>query len=195
MLSEEGLSFAAGWRTLLLYETGSQALAEKKSTSAVYRQGHQLIAPAYASASAFTSAYAQAIYLDMTSSIADLKEQIRRLKSSKRAFRSLTEQENVVYVGEHYIRTDGRGDLVVDGLAIDLTYTPFAYDDNYTYDRGFIQYMTSQIEASNRAILVFVAIACTFFVTAIVFSRRSIRKQLLHRRYEPASDQNKEGDA
>jgi len=192
-LTEDGLSLAAGWRTILLYETDEQRLSLGGNTNPAYREGHQIIAPGYSTSTAFTSAYAQAVYLDINADPDELKAQVLRLKSSRRALASLQQQENVVYVGEHYIRTDGQGNLTADGTAVDLSYHPFVYED-YTYDRGFIQYMTSQIETSNRAILIFVGLACTFFVTAIVLSRRSIRKQLLHRRYTDPPDERGGGE-
>ena len=50
---------------------------------------------------------------------------------------------------------------------------------NYVYDRGFVQYMTEQIQASNKLILVFVAVACTIFIAGMIISRRTTRRQLL----------------
>lgn len=39
--------------------------------------------------------------------------------------------------------------------------------------------MTEQIQASNKLILAFVAVACTIFIAGMIISRRTTRRQLL----------------
>lgn len=68
---------------------------------------------------------------------------------------------------------------MVDGSRVSLAYTRFTYEDNFVYDRGFMQHMVEQIQSSNKLIMAFVAIACTFFSVGMVLSRRDTRRQLL----------------
>ena len=79
--------------------------------------------------------------------------------------------EGIVYAGDLYVHFYPADGLYVNGQA--------ASRQDYVYDRGFVQYMTEQIQASNKLILVFVVVACTIFIAGMIISRRTTRRQLL----------------
>lgn len=181
LLTEKGLDILSGWRTLLLFET-DELLRESEELNGqrenlAYRHGHQLIAPAWKSTEAFTSAYAQAIYLDPREDLETLRTYVQRLKHSRRILKSITGMENAVYIGANLI-TQGTAGLNVNGRLVDTSFTPFVYE-SYTYDRGFMQYMTEQIETSNEWILLFVGVASTTFLVMIALMRRQNRRNML----------------
>lgn len=178
-MSEKGQDVLRGWRTVFLFRSDEALFGEKQAENTALRDGHQIVAPAYADATAFTNAYAQAIYLDPSEDIETLRTQVNRLKNSRTALKKLSDVEGIVYAGDLYVHFYPADGLYVNGQAASLVYQRFNYDEDYVYDRGFVQYMTEQIQASNKLILVFVAVACTIFIVGMIISRRTTRRQLL----------------
>lgn len=82
LMSEKGQDVLRGWRTVFLFQSDEALFGEKQAENTALRDGHQIVAPAYADATAFTNAYAQAIYLDPTEDIETLRTQVNRLKNS-----------------------------------------------------------------------------------------------------------------
>lgn len=179
LMSEKGQDVLRGWRTVFLFRSDEALFGEKQAENTALRDGHQIVAPAYADATAFTNAYAQAIYLDPSEDIETLRTQVNRLKNSRTALKKLSDVEGIVYAGDLYVHFYPADGLYVNGQAASLAYQRFNYDEDYVYDRGFVQYMTEQIQASNKLILVFVAVACTIFIAGMIISRRTTRRQLL----------------
>lgn len=179
LMSEKGQSVLRGWRTVFLFRSDEALDGEKQSENTALRDGHQIVAPAYDDATAFTNAYAQAIYLDPAEDVETLRTQVKRLKNSRAVLKKLSDSENIVYAGDLYVHFYPAEGLYVNGEATSLRYERFNYDANYVYDRGFVQYMTEQIQTSNKLILTFVAVACTIFIAGMLISRRTMRKQLL----------------
>lgn len=179
LMSEKGQNVLRGWRTVFLFRSDEALFGEKQAENTALRDGHQIVAPAYADATAFTNAYAQAIYLDPSEDIETLRTQVNRLKNSRTALKKLSDVEGIVYAGDLYVHFYPADGLYVNGQAASLVYQRFNYDEDYVYDRGFVQYMTEQIQASNKLILVFVAVACTIFIAGMIISRRTTRRQLL----------------
>ncbi|MDD3335792.1 MAG: DUF2334 domain-containing protein [Eubacteriales bacterium] len=178
LFSEKGLQALAGFRTVFLFES-DDALGEATLTGNIaYRDGHQIVAAAYSDSTAFTSAYPQALYVDSHLDVETILTMVKRLNTTKRTFKSLSQMNTSIYIGsDHIVRqTDG---LYANGNQVDLTYRPFTYEENYSYDRGIVRYLTDQIETSNQLILVFVVIACAAFVIMIVLSRRLTRRHLI----------------
>lgn len=179
LMSEKGQDVLRGWRTVFLFRSDEALFGEKQAENTALRDGHQIVAPAYADTTAFTNAYAQAIYLDPSEDIETLRTQVNRLKNSRTALKKLSDVEGIVYAGDLYVHFYPADGLYVNGQAASLAYQRFNYDEDYVYDRGFVQYMTEQIQASNKLILVFVAVACTIFIVGMIISRRTTRRQLL----------------
>ena len=179
LMSEKGQDVLRGWRTVFLFRSDEALFGEKQAENTALRDGHQIVAPAYADATAFTNAYAQAIYLDPSEDIETLRTQVNRLKNSRTALKKLSDVEGIVYAGDLYVHFYPADGLYVNGQAASLAYQRFNYDEDYVYDRGFVQYMTEQIQASNKLILAFVAVACTIFIAGMIISRRTTRRQLL----------------
>lgn len=179
LMSEKGQDVLRGWRTVFLFQSDEALFGEKQAENTALRDGHQIVAPAYADPTAFTNAYAQAIYLDPSEDIETLRTQVNRLKNSRTALKKLSDVEGIVYAGDLYVHFYPADGLYVNGQAASLAYQRFNYDEDYVYDRGFVQYMTEQIQASNKLILVFVAVACTIFIVGMIISRRTTRRQLL----------------
>lgn len=179
LMSEKGQDVMRGWRTLFLFRSDEALFGEKQAENTALRDGHQIVAPAYADATAFTNAYAQAIYLDTSEDIETLRTQVNRLKNSRTALKKLSDVEGIVYAGDLYVHFYPADGLYVNGQAASLVYQRFNYDEDYVYDRGFVQYMTEQIQASNKLILAFVVVACTIFIVGMIISRRTTRRQLL----------------
>ena len=178
-MSEKGQDVLRGWRTVFLFQSDEALFGEKQAENTALRDGHQIVAPAYADATAFTNAYAQAIYLDPSEDIETLRTQVNRLKNSRTALKKLSDVEGIVYAGDLYVHFYPADGLYVNGKAASLAYQRFNYDEDYVYDRGFVQYMTEQIQASNKLILAFVVVACTIFIAGMIISRRTTRRQLL----------------
>ena len=179
LMSEKGQDVLRGWRTVFLFQSDEALYGEKQAENTALRDGHQIVAPAYADATAFTNAYAQAIYLDPSEDIETLRTQVNRLKNSRTALKKLSDVEGIVYAGDLYVHFYPADGLYVNGQAASLAYQRFNYDEDYVYDRGFVQYMTEQIQASNKLILAFVVVACTIFIAGMIISRRTTRRQLL----------------
>ncbi len=179
LMSETGLEALRGWRTVFLFTSDEAVYGTLLDENAALRDGHQLVAPAYSQQNAYTSAYAQAIYLDATAEVETLRTQIERLKNSRHVLKDLREMEAAVYAGNIYVAWHPESGMVVDGTPVSLTYTHFTYDENYVYDRGFVQNMVKQIQSSNQLIMIFVVVACAFFITGMALSRRDTRRQLL----------------
>ncbi|HRX09801.1 MAG TPA: hypothetical protein P5559_11670, partial [Candidatus Limiplasma sp.] len=78
--------------------------------------------------------------------------------------------------------------IVYDDAVVSLRYVPFAYDDQYVYERGFIFYLKDQIDASNRLILMLVFLFSAVFILMIFIARRRIKRQFLIR---PSTDSKK----
>lgn len=149
LMSEKGQDVLRGWRTVFLFRSDEALFGEKQAENTALRDGHQIVAPAYADATAFTNAYAQAIYLDPSEDIETLRTQVNRLKNSRTALKKLSDVEGIVYAGDLYVHFYPADGLYVNGQAASLAYQRFNYDEDYVYDRGFVQYMTEQIQAAN----------------------------------------------
>lgn len=179
LMSEKGQEVLRGWRTVFMFTSDEAVYGTRLKENTALRDGHQLIAPAYQQADAYTSAYPQAIYIDVATDTETIRTQVQRLKNSRFVLKDVRDMENVVYAGNmyvHYLPDEG---MMVDGSRVSLAYTRFTYEDNFVYDRGFMQHMVEQIQSSNKLIMAFVAIACTFFSVGMVLSRRDTRRQLL----------------
>ncbi len=175
---EKGLQALSGYRTVFLFETDDELSQPEVSENLAYRDGHQIVAPAWSQHRAFTSSYAQAIYVDTEMPIDEMRQYIQRLKSSRRVLKGLHEMENVVYSGDYYVH-DQHGVLQVNGVRQDKTYVPFTYEEHYTFDRGITQFFKEQIETSNRWLMIFVVISCTIFIVMMVLFRKQIRRELV----------------
>lgn len=178
LLCEKGIELLRGFRTIFLFRSEEEIPGETLSTNAARRNGHQIIAAAWDDMQAFTSSFAQAIYLDVNEDVETLRDHVQRIKASRRVLKSLTQMENTLYLADSYIVQNSDG-LTLNGERVDLSYVPFTYDADYEFDRGFAQYLTEQIETSNKWILTFVFVACTVFITFTVMSRRVMRRDLV----------------
>lgn len=175
---EKGVEALKGFRTVLLFETDESGMGETLHQNLAFRDGHQIIAPAWQDLHAFSSSYAQAIYLDAQMDVEEMRAFVQRFKNSKRVFKSLTELENTVYSGELAVES-ASGALRVNGKLVDTRYIPFTYEEDYTFDRGITQYFKKQIETSNQWLMLFVILACTVFLILIAMFRRQVRRELL----------------
>lgn len=194
LMSESGLEALRGWRTVFLFTSDEPVYGALLGENAALRDGHQLIAPAYSRSDAYTSAYAQAIYLDVSADVETLRTQVQRLKNSRYVLKNVREMEAAVYAGNIYISWHPDNGMVVDGTPVSLTYTRFTYDENYVYDRGFVQNMVKQIQSSNQLIMIFVVVACAFFITGMALSRRDTRHQLLGNPREGHHGEKQDGE-
>lgn len=177
--SEKGLGLLTGIRTVFLYDSGEPVHGDLQATNLAWKDGHQLVAPSPEDASTFTNAYAQAIYLDINQDVEALRQQVQQLKASRRTLKSLRSMENVIYMGKDYLRHTPNSGTLFNGKAVNTAYQPFTYEENYRFDRGFVQNLTEQIESGNHLIMLFVVLACGFFVLSIILARRNMREELL----------------
>lgn len=176
---EQGISLLQSFRTVLLFESDDRIDVSLDAATAIYKDGHQLIAPYYGTLSA--SAFSTAIYLDSRDSAEHLQAQVRALRMGSVELRSLRSMEHSIYLGKHYVTyTPGEG-LASDGQADNLQFTPFEYDEEFDYERGFIANMTEQIARSNQLILFLVIGATGVFLVCIWLARRLVRRQFLYR--------------
>ncbi|MGN0794960.1 MAG: DUF2334 domain-containing protein [Aristaeellaceae bacterium] len=187
LFSKRGLEAISGFRTVLLFRSGDQLSDRVDGENPAWYDGHQLLAPCLHDGGALTTAYAQAIYLDVHEDPDTLRRYVQTLKRSRRTLKSLVDMDNSVYVGSDYVYRSALGAVEVNGVAVSLAYEPFVYEE-YRFDRGLEQYLTNQIQTSNKLIMAFVLVSSTFFAVAILLSRRAMRRDILHRkRYRPAS--------
>lgn len=176
---EKGLEALKGFRTVFLFLTDEIVeVGENLRQNLAFRDGHQIIAPAWEDSRAFSSSYAQAIYLDTEMDVEEMREFVQRIKNSKRVLKGLTQMENMVYTGD--IAVEGSsGMLRMNGKLVDTRYVPFTYEENYTFDRGITQFFKEQIETSNQWLMLFVGVACVVFLILIAMFRRQIKRELL----------------
>lgn len=179
LMSEKGQEVLRGWRTVFMFTSDEAVYGTRLKENTALHDGHQLIAPAYQQADAYTSAYPQAIYIDVATETETIRTQVQRLKNSRFVLKDLRDMEGIVYAENMYVHYLPEEGMFVDGNRVSLTYTRFTYEENFTYDRGFVQNMVSQIQSSNKLIMIFVLVACTFFVVGMILSRRDTRRQLL----------------
>lgn len=175
----QGLEFLRNFRTVLLYDTDADTAFSPDALSAVFKDGHKLIAPTVSTPR--TNAYASAIYLDAGQSIEWLQSQVRALERSYVALGSLFFVSHTAYYGSSVLAYSNEAGVQIDGEAKPLAYEPFEYDANYDFDRGIFKYFTSQIVASSRLLLWFSGIASVIFAICIWAARRAMRKRFLRK--------------
>ncbi len=178
LLCEKGIDILKSFRTIFAVKTAEPIPGHRLTTNVARKDGHQIIVSAWEDDQAFTTSFAQAIYLDVNEDVETLRQYVRRIKASKRVVKSLTQMENTLFLSDNYIVQNEQG-VTVNGVKVDLNFYPFSYEADYEFDRGFAQYLTDQIETSNKLILIFVFIACTLFITFTLLSRRVMRKELV----------------
>lgn len=178
LLCEKGIDILKSFRTIFTVKTDEPIPGDRLHTNVARKDGHQIIASAWDDDQAFTTSFAQAIYLDVNEDVETLRTYVKRIKASKRVVKSLTQMENTLFLSDNYIVQNEQG-LTINGVQADLNFYPFSYDEDYEFDRGFAQYLTDQIETSNKLILIFVFVACTLFITFTLLSRRVMRKDLV----------------
>ena len=178
LLCEKGIELLKNFRTIFLFRNDEPIEGAPLSTNVARKDGHQVIAAAWDDMRAFTTSFAQAIYLDVNQDVEELRAYVQRIKASRRALKNLTQMETSLYLSDSYIVRGEQG-LIINGELADLSYVPFTYEDDFRYDRGFAQYLTEQIVTSNKLILIFVMVACTLFITFTVLSRRIMRRDLV----------------
>ena len=188
LMSEKGLSVLTGFRTVFTYPSGEEVHGDEMDINLAYRDGHQLVAAARDGALTYTDAYAQAISLDINQDVEALREQVRAIKRSRRTLKSLRAMQNIIYAGDNYLLAEPDGSLAFNGTEKQLVYTPFVYEENYEFDRGFVQNLKEQIEGGNQLIMIFVVISCSFFIVAMFLVRRSIRGELLQARQKKPNE-------
>ncbi len=194
LFSKRGLEAIQGFRTVLLFDSDDQLLDRADGENLAWYDGHQLLAPYSQDEGAFTTAYAQAIYLNVNDDLETLRRFVQTLKRSRRALKSLTDMDHSVYIGSDYVYRSALGVVEVNGTQVSLAYEPFEYEE-YRFERGFEQYMTQQIQTSNKLIMLFVIVASTFFAIAIFLARRAMRSSMLHpTRYRKLRDAKQRTD-
>jgi len=161
---------------------------DKLNINLAFKDGHQLVAAARDGALTYTDAYAQAISLDVNQDVEELREQVKAIKRSRRTLKSLRDMQNIVYAGDNYLLAEADGSLAFNGKEQKLVYTPFVYDENYEFDRGFVENLKQQIEGGNKLIMLFVVVSCSFFAVAMLLVRRSIRGELLQAKKKKPND-------
>ncbi len=176
--SEKGLEALRGFRTLFLFDSVEVIWDAISDENAAYRDGHQIIAPAYDNRDAFTASYAQAVYVDAMTDMDELRTIVKRFKSGHRVFKSLSDVDNVVYIGDYAVFANSGG-VIVNGARVDLRFEPFTYEDDYQYDRGFVQYMKNEIETMNGLLIFFVLSACAIFSVMMYLFRKQARRDLI----------------
>lgn len=187
LFSKRGLEALNNFRTVLMFRSDDQLSDRTMGENLAWYDGHQLMAPYDPAGHALTTSYAQAIYLDPTEDVDELRRFVQTLKRSKRVLKDLTQMDHSIYIGVDFISSSALGVVEVNGKQVSLAYHPFVYED-YTFERGFEQYLTEQIQTSNKLIVFFVIGASTFFIIAIMMSRSAMRKDILHpKKYKPAS--------
>lgn len=191
MHCEKGLDALRGYRTVFLFESDDAQNGRTLTQNIAYQDGHQIVAPAWQDSQAFSTAYAQAIYLDAQMDVEEMREMVQRIKTSRRVLKRLSDTENVVYSGKYAV-VGLHGIVKVNGKQMDTSYIPFTYDEDYVYDRGFGQLFRKQIETSNQWLMAFVGLSCTIFLVMIVLFRRQIRRELILGRRTRDSQKNEE---
>ncbi len=179
MFSESGLEALRGYRTVFLFETEDDLDSPELDRNLAFADGHQVIAPAWSDYRAFSSSYAQAFYLDASMDKEELCQTVQRLNTSQRAFKSLRAMDNTVYSGDISVTGAQDGTITVNGVRANLSYAPFTYASNYTFDRGITQYLKEQIETSNQWVMIFVIVSCTAFTVMMILFRRQMRRELV----------------
>lgn len=175
---EKGLEALKGFRTVFLFKTDEAGMGEDFHQNVAFRDGHQIVAPAWEDPYAFSASYAQAIYLDAQMDVEEMRVFVQRIKNSRRVLKDLTDLENAVYSGALAVE-GASGALRVNGQMADTRYIPFTYEENYTFDRGITQFLKEQIETSNKWLMLFVGVACVMFLMLIAMFRRQIKRELL----------------
>lgn len=194
LLCEKGIDLLTSFRTIFLFRTEEPIPGDRLHTNVARKDGHQIIASAWDDMQAFTTAFAQVIYLDVNEDVENLRAYVQRIKGSKQVLKSLPQMENTLYLGDNYIIQNDDG-LMINGVMADLSYVPFTYDEDYEFDRGFVQYLTDQIETSNKLILIFVFAACSIFITFTLMARWIMRKELVRGMYKRRQKVKKKSDA
>lgn len=188
LMSEKGLSVLTGFRTVFTFPSAEKVQGAKLNINLAFKDGHQLVAAARDGALTYTDAYAQAISLDVNQDVEELRAQVKAIKRSRRTLKNLRNMQNIVYAGDNYLLAEADGSLAFNGKEQKLVYTPFVYDENYEFDRGFVENLKQQIEGGNKLIMLFVVVSCSFFVVAMLLVRRSIRGELLQAKKKKPND-------
>ncbi|HML47531.1 MAG TPA: hypothetical protein PKE04_12375, partial [Clostridia bacterium] len=188
LFSREGLDVLRGARVVALFDTDEAVRPQRSNLS--YADGHSIIAPAGGEGNRLTTdAYSTAVYLDVNEDIESLRNRVAALTGASKPVRSLWQLSSSMYLGERYVfASTPDGDLLLNGEQVNLAYQPFDYEANFDYQRGFMQFLTEQMETSNKLILLLVAVSVTMFFGMILTARRSMRRQFLIRPEEQGEE-------
>jgi hypothetical protein len=183
LFTQEGLDVLRSVRTVLLFQSGDEY--ELSDRNPAYADGHYVIAPAYtAGNNLYVNTYTNAVYLDIDTDLATLREQMVDYLASPVPLRSVWSLSNSLYVGDHVFSNTLEGEVLFDQEPVSLTYVAPEYDEDFDFNRGFLKYMTDQIESSNQLILTLVFTSSAIFVVLIYLARRQMRRQFLLRSHQ-----------
>ncbi len=172
--NDAGLAALRGIKTVFLHPAERTIGAEE---SKAYSDGHLLIAPAVGQGGPLTDVYATAVYVDLQGGVEAVIARVAALGSAP--VMSLWEIDNALYIGDHGFFNAGYH-VTYDHQNGSIAYQPFAYEP-HAYDRGFVRYLTEQIEANNRVLFALVAAAAVALTIILATTRRQMRRQFLRR--------------
>ncbi|MDR0898560.1 MAG: DUF2334 domain-containing protein [Oscillospiraceae bacterium] len=188
LFSAEGLEVLRGVSNVLLFESDDPIPPVQ---NLAYYEGHTVIAPAYKNGVRLhTDAYATALYLDVSEEMETLRSQVESALKGRQPTRSLWSLSSTLYMGTHLFTSQPNGAAVYDGERVSLAYAPFTYEENFDFQRGFLQNLTAELESSNQFILTVVTLALALFSLLIWLARRYMRRQFLVRPQSPQRRQN-----
>lgn len=180
MFSEEGLEVLRQSRTVFLFESDEEY--EIPDSNMSFADGHTIIAQAYtADETLYTNSYSTAVYLDIDQDIKDIKRQIISFRDSKNPLKSVWNLTNSLYIGVDYFLSVPGSAPQFNGEAVSLNYEAFTYEEEFDYGRGFVQYLTDQIESSNQLIMTVVVSSSVILVILIYIARRYMKRQFLRK--------------
>lgn len=169
------------FKTVILEPSANEGgWTEKEIENTIYKDGHQIIAPALTDggASGLTSAYASAVFIDVNKSSKEIDKFVNGIKDSSIPTMSLWASPQTVYTDDSMLSYEG-GSLNFNKKSIKLTYSPFKYDENYDYRKGLFSQAVENMANGNGKLIILVSVISVVFIILIVLARLQNRSKFI----------------
>ena len=171
------------FRTIILTPSGSNSSwTEGEKYNVIYADGHQLIPPALSDGDNYPSltiSHPSAMFLNMLSSLEDLRSQLQRIKESPLPLMNFWSSPQFVYTDNKVLRYKDSV-MLFQGKVVSLEFTNSQYNGFYQYNRSIIGRMAESFKKENQNLLVAVGVIIIIFLLFIVIARYQNRKNFLY---------------
>ena len=170
------LNILRRYRTVFVRDTGERSgFRLDAGHNDLHDNAHQLVMPSIAldrTGASYLTCYPSAIYLDARETDAErIRELVGQLKRQRVPFQNLWELEHAVWANDLSLNYEGDR-IYLNGEAVDRTFEPVAFDEEYDYNRNIINRITVSIQNQNRWLTGATVIIVAMFAGFMIYLRR-----------------------